>query len=88
MALFPSKEEIEATKQQILRIFRPDGQLLAAQVSIRLEEKTGGRKVLKDSKVINFLNDLVKEERLLKKEEEQTIRGHKVNAVLYFLPRV
>lgn len=87
LALIATKEEIEQTKQQIMQLFAPDDKLFAAEVSIRLKNITGGRKVFNDSKVISFLEALVKEERLLKKEQEKIILNHKVNLRLYFLPK-
>ena len=87
MEFIPTKEEIEQFKKQILKLFAPEEELFATQVSIRLDSKIGGRKVLKESKVISFLGDLVKEERLSKKGKKIKISGHEVNATVYFLPR-
>lgn len=87
LALIPTQEENEAIKQQILNLFAPDEELMGAEVSIRLEERTGGKKVFLDSKVISFLEALVKEERLSKAKNQKTIRGHHTEVTLYFLPK-
>lgn len=81
-----TKEEKGQHKEQILRIFVPDDRLLAAQVSMRLEGVTGGRKILSDSKVISLLEELVKEKRLSRQVTKKNIQGHEVNCVQYFLP--
>ncbi len=88
LTLIPTNEETEEFKKQILNLFAPSDKLLAAEVSIRLEERTGGRKVIKDSKVISFLDMLVKEERLSKQQQEEIIRGHELKVTRYFLPKI
>ena len=86
MGLFANKEENEQHKAQILKLFRPQDSMSAAEVSIRLEEVTGGRRVLKDWKVISLLSELVQELKLSSGTLKKTIQGHEVNVTTYFLP--
>lgn len=87
MEFIPTKAEIEANKKQVLGLFTNKDELSGLEVSSRAESRTGGNKVFSDAKITGFLEVLVKEKKLSKKEVKKMIRGHQVMVTVYHLPK-
>jgi hypothetical protein len=79
-------DTLKAQKEQILRLFVPDEKLLAAQVSMRLEQRTAGRGKLSDSAVISRLKALVAEGNLVEEVKPLVVASHTLNRTEYSLP--
>lgn len=76
----------KALQEQLLALFREGERLTAAKVSIRLEERTGGRCRLFDRQVIILLDTIVTEGALVKEVAPLLFQGYKINRTEYFLP--
>lgn len=75
-------------REQIYNLFAPAERMMAIKVSLRLEERTGGRVILPDRVVITCLQDLVSEGKLLVETKPCIIKGYSLNKTEYFLPEM
>ena len=79
----PQKKVLQ---EQLLSLFTEGERLIAAEVSIRLEERTGGRCRLFYCHVITLLDAIVAEGFLIKEVTPLLYQGYKINKTEYFLP--
>lgn len=72
------KEELlSRTRNDFLRFFAPGEKLSGSQVSMRIQERTGGRRGVSDFAVYEKLDELV---------EQGYLCSEQKNVKLYFLP--
>jgi hypothetical protein len=87
MAKTSGKEAVKKVEQlQIYNLFAIGEKLIAAKVSMRLTERTGGRKELSDVVVIQHLEVLVSEGKLVKDITPLIVSETRIKKTEYPLP--